>query len=93
MLFRCAKTKFMGHKLNFGGIGMRSPRLALANSIRYEHTPLDERVFVKNNKIKDINAYIYDVPIFGFDEWIAKHNKYSALESEMIFKSKGIHLK
>ena len=86
------KLSFMGHKLNFGGIGMRSPRLALANSIRYEDTPLDERVFVKNNKIKDIKAYIYDFPILGFNEWIAKHIKYSGLEAELIFKSKGIHL-
>tara|TARA_Y100001933_G_C18986945_1_gene558868 strand:- start:576 stop:1370 length:795 start_codon:yes stop_codon:yes gene_type:complete len=86
------KLSFMGYKLNFGGIATRSPRLALANSIKYEDTPLDERVFVINNKIKDINAYIYDVPIFGFDEWIAKHNRYSALESELIFRSKGIHL-
>ena len=50
-----------------------------------------KRVFVNDNKIKDIKAYIYDFPILGFDEWIAKQQVLS-LEAELIFKSKGIHL-
>ena len=92
--FKCfslvRKLSFMGHKLNFGGIGMRSTRIAMANSIRYEKTPIDERLLTQNNEIKNINAVIYDCPVWGFNEWIAKHNKYSDIEANLIQQSKGV---
>ena len=80
----------MGHKLSFGGIGMKSTRIALANSIIYEKTPIDERLFTRDNKIKDINAVIYDCPVWGFSDWISKHNKYSDLEANLIHESKTV---
>ena len=50
----------------------------------HEKTPIDERLFTRDNKIKDINAVIYDCPVWGFSDWISKHNKYSDLEANLI---------
>ena len=85
------KLGFAGFKLSFGGTTLPVLRLALQNSVIYENTPLDERILIKSEKkVQNLPAIIYDCPMLGFYDWIEKHNRYSEIESKLIFKTKKI---
>ncbi len=81
------KSFFLGHFMEHGGWYHFVPNLTRRDRVRFEGIVHERPVF--SGKIAALEADIEHYPFDSISQFITRHNRYSTLEAERIFKEKG----
>lgn len=81
------KNFFLGHHMEHGGWCHYIPNLVRRGRVRYEGALHERPVFT--GKIREIEGDVEHYPFESISQFIERHNRYSTVEAERIFKSAG----
>jgi len=82
------KNFFLGHSMDHGGWYHQIPNLVRKAQVKFDGVLHERPVF--EGRLGEINADIEHHPFHSLSQFVIRQNRYSDLESDRIFKEKGL---